>query len=129
NNSCNLGSIDVSKFHSLENRDSHNINWAHLRHVVHTSIDFLDKVIDTCTWPLPEIEETVKRTRPIGLGIMGFADLCLKLKITYGSRESCELMDEVMGFVRREAWIKSLELGAEKGPFPEFNLNRQAYES
>lgn len=127
NNSCNLGSIDVSKFHSSENRDSRNINWDQLRHVIHTSIQFLDNVIDTCIWPLPEIEDTVKRTRPIGLGIMGFADLCLKLNVTYGSPESCELMDEVMGFVRHEAWNRSLQLGAEKGTFPEFNANREAY--
>jgi ribonucleoside-diphosphate reductase alpha chain len=129
NNSCNLGSIDVSKFYQPGLGERRNIDWNHLRHVVRYSLQFLDNVIDTCSWPLPEIEDTVKRTRPVGLGIMGFADLCLKLKITYGSDESCTLMDEVMGFVRREAWIKSLELGAEKGPFPEFNLNRQAYES
>ena len=91
NNSCNLGSIDVSKFHDTDNRGRRNINWNHLRHVVHASTQFLDNVIDTCTWPLPEIEDTVKRTRPIGLGIMGFADLCLKLSITYGSPESCAL--------------------------------------
>jgi ribonucleoside-diphosphate reductase alpha chain len=127
NNSCNLGSIDVSKFHDTDNRGRRNINWNHLRHVVHTSTQFLDNVIDTCTWPLPEIEDTVKRTRPVGLGIMGFADLCLKLGITYGTPESCALMDEVMGFVRYEAWNKSLQLGLEKGAFPEFEENRPAY--
>ena len=126
NNSCNLGSIDVSKFYDPE-RGRRNINWNHLRHVVHCSTQFLDNVIDTCAWPLPQIEDTVKRTRPVGLGIMGFADLCLKLRINYGSQESCDLMDEVMGFVRREAWIKSLELGAAKGVFPEFEANREAY--
>jgi ribonucleoside-diphosphate reductase alpha chain len=128
NNSCNLGSIDVSRFHDTDSRGRRNINWNHLRHVVHTSTQFLDNVIDTCTWPLPEIEDTVKRTRPVGLGIMGFADLCLKLGITYGSPESCELMHEVMGFVRYEAWNKSLHLGLEKGAFPEFEENRSAYQ-
>jgi ribonucleoside-diphosphate reductase alpha chain len=117
NNSCNLGSIDVSKFYapikqrSRTVKPTDDINWIHLQHVVHASVRFLDNVIDTCTWPLPEIEETVKRTRPIGLGIMGFADLCLKLGITYGSPASCALMDDVMGYVRREAWIMSLQLG------------------
>jgi ribonucleoside-diphosphate reductase alpha chain len=127
NNSCNLGSIDVSKFYDPEHRSRRNIDWNHLRHVVHYSTQFLDNVIDTCAWPLPQIEDTVKRTRPVGLGIMGFADLCLKLRINYGSQESCELMDEVMGFIRREAWIKSLELGDAKGVFPEFEANREAY--
>src|SRR6266852_2084767 len=87
NNSCNLGSIDVSKFYDPEHRDRRNINWNHLHHVVHYSTQFLDNVIDTCTWPLPKIEDTVKRTRPVGLGIMGFADLCLKLRIAYGRSE------------------------------------------
>jgi ribonucleoside-diphosphate reductase alpha chain len=127
NNSCNLGSIDVSKFYDPEHRDPRHINWNHLRHVVHYSTQFLDNVIETCAWPLPQIADTVKRTRPLGLGIMGFADLCLKLRITFGSQESCDLMDEVMGFVRREAWIKSLELGTAKGVFPEFEANRAAY--
>jgi len=127
NNSCNLGSIDVSKFYDPEHRDRRNINWDHLRHLVHCSTQFLDNVIDVCAWPLPQIEDTVKRTRPVGLGIMGFGDLCLKLLIKYGSQESCDLMAEVMGFVRREAWIKSLELGAAKGVFPEFEANRDAY--
>ena len=94
---------------------------------MHFSAQFLDNVIDTCHWPLPEIAAVVKRTRPVGLGIMGFADLCLKLQITYGTPESCELMNEVMGFIRREAWIKSLQLGAQKGVFPELEFNRNAY--
>jgi ribonucleoside-diphosphate reductase alpha chain len=113
-NSCNLGSIDVSKFHVPDHREPRNIDWNQLRHVVHFSIQFLDNVIDTCTWPYSAIEQTVKRTRPVGLGIMGFADLCLKLKISYGSPESCALMEEVMSFVRYEAWNRSLQLGEEK---------------
>jgi ribonucleoside-diphosphate reductase alpha chain len=123
-NSCNLGSIDLAKFYDPINR----VDWDRLREVTHLSTRFLDNVIDTCTWPLPEIEETVKRTRPVGLGIMGFADLCLSLKITYGSPQSIDLMDEVMGFVRREAWVESLRLGAERGVFPELEPNREAYD-
>jgi ribonucleoside-diphosphate reductase alpha chain len=58
---------------------------------------------------------------------MGFADLCLALGVIYGSDESIELMEHVMGFVRREAWKASLDLGTEKGVFPEFEANRDAY--
>ncbi len=122
-NSCNLGSIDLAKFYDPVNR----IDWDRLREATHLSTRFLDNVIDTCTWPLPEIDDTVKRTRPVGLGIMGFADLCLSLKVTYGSPQSIDLMDEVMGFVRREAWMESLRLGAERGVFPELEPNREAY--
>jgi ribonucleoside-diphosphate reductase alpha chain len=130
NNSCNLGSIDVAKFYE-EKGDGTNaddcINWDHLAHVTHLCTRFLDNVIDTGHFPLPEIDDVVKRTRPVGLGIMGFADLCLKLKVTYGSEESLELMEKVMGFIRKEAWRASLNLGEEKGVFPELEPNREAY--
>src|SRR5712692_8879219 len=122
-NSCNLGSIDVAKFYDRENR----LDWDRLRECTRWCTRFLDNVIDTCAWPLPEINDVVKRTRPLGLGIMGFADLCLNLKITYGSPASIDLMDEVMGFVRREAWNESLRLGAERGVFPELEPNRESY--
>jgi ribonucleoside-diphosphate reductase alpha chain len=122
-NSCNLGSIDLAKFYDAEKR----IDWDRLREVTHLCTRFLDNVIDTCAWPLPEINDVVHRTRPVGLGIMGFADLCLNLSVTYGSPASIDLMDEVMGFVRRESWLESNRLGAEKGVFPEFEPNREAY--
>jgi len=123
-NSCNLGSIDLAKFYDAEYR----VDWDRLREVTHLCTRFLDNVIDTCAWPLPEINDVVSRTRPVGLGIMGFADLCLRLKVTYGSPESIYLMDEMMGFIRRESWIASFRIGAEKGTFPEFEPNREAYE-
>jgi ribonucleoside-diphosphate reductase alpha chain len=122
-NSCNLGSIDLAKFYDPQKR----IDWDRLREVTHLCTRFLDNVIDTCAWPLPEINDVVHRTRPVGLGIMGFADLCLRLNVTYGSAASIDLMDEVMGFVRHESWMESNRLGAEKGPFPEFEPNREAY--
>ena len=122
-NSCNLGSIDVNKFYDRENR----LDWDRLAEVTHWTTRFLDNVIDTCAWPLPEINDVVKRTRPLGLGIMGFADLCLNLKISYGSAASIDLMDEVMGFIRREAWTESMRLGAERGVFPELEPNRESY--
>src|SRR2546423_10293736 len=122
-NSCNLGSIDVNKFYDRENR----LDWDRLAEVTHWTTRFLDNVIDTCAWPLPEINDVVKRTRPVGLGIMGFADLCLNLKVAYGSPASIDLMDEVMGFIRREAWTESLRLGAERGVFPELEPNRESY--
>jgi ribonucleoside-diphosphate reductase alpha chain len=122
-NSCNLGSIDVNKFYNRETR----VDWDRLAEVTHWTTRFLDNVIDTCAWPLPEINDVVKRTRPVGLGIMGFADLCLNLKISYGSSASIDLMDEVMGFIRKEAWNESMRLGAERGVFPELEANRDSY--
>ncbi len=130
NNSCNLGSVDLSKFYVAGGDGTsveENINWEKLAHVTHLCTRFLDNVVDAGHFPLAEIDDVVKRTRPVGLGIMGFADLCLKLKVSYGHEDSNELMDRVMGFVRREAWTASLELGAEKGTFPELEPNRDLY--
>jgi ribonucleoside-diphosphate reductase alpha chain len=129
-NSCNLGSIDLSKFYKKVGdgtNDDESIEWERLARVTQLSTQFLDNVIDAGDFPLDEIDDVVKRTRPVGLGIMGFADLCLKLQITYGEPDSIDLMQKVMGFVRKEAWKASLKLGAEKGAFPEFKANREAY--
>ena len=130
NNSCNLGSIDVAKFYKKvgdgTNADDC-VDWAKLARATHLCTQFLDNVVDAGHFPLPEIDDVVKRTRPVGLGIMGFADLCLALKVTYGNQDSIELMEKVMGFVRRESWMASLRIGAEKGTFPEFEANREDY--
>jgi ribonucleoside-diphosphate reductase alpha chain len=124
NNSCNLGSIDLAKFYDEAER----VDWGRLAETTRWCVRFLDNVIDVCSWPLPEIDDVVKRTRPVGLGVMGFADLCIQLKVKYGSPASIDLMDEVMRFVRREAWTESCRLGAEKGVFPEYLPNRESYD-
>ncbi len=129
-NSCNLGSIDVAKFYKKvgDGTDADVcIDWARLARATHLCTQFLDNVVDAGHFPLAEIDDVVKRTRPVGLGIMGFADLCLALKVTYGEQDSIELMEKVMGFIRRESWMASLRLGAEKGTFPELEGNREAY--
>lgn len=128
NNSCNLGSIDVAKFYTGDGGSvDTSIDWSKLARTTHICTQFLDNVVDAGHFPLAEIDDVVKRTRPVGLGIMGFADLCLKLQITYGESESLELIERIMGFIRRESWTASLKLGTEKGVFPEFEANRGAY--
>ncbi|HEY0100219.1 MAG TPA: adenosylcobalamin-dependent ribonucleoside-diphosphate reductase [Pyrinomonadaceae bacterium] len=124
NNSCNLGSVDVAKFYDPVER----VDWESLGEAIRWSTRFLDNVIDVCAWPLPEIDDVVKRTRPVGLGVMGFADLCLQLEVSYGSPESIDFMEELMSFVRREAWLESCRLGAERGVFPEYHPNKEAYD-
>ncbi|MET0645382.1 MAG: LAGLIDADG family homing endonuclease, partial [Pyrinomonadaceae bacterium] len=124
NNSCNLGSIDLAKFYTPTTR----VDWERLAETTRWCVRFLDNVVDTCAWPLEEIDDVVKRTRPVGLGVMGFADLFLLNEITYGSDESIALIGEVMSFVRREAWAESCRLGTEKGVFPEYHPNRAAYD-
>lgn len=124
-NACNLGSLDVAKFAN----ETGEIDWAGLQKAIRTCVRFLDNVIEVCFWPLPEVKQMVHRTRPIGLGVMGFADLLLKQKIRYASPESLKVAEELMRFIRREAWLASCELGKEKGVFPELESNHEAYES
>ena len=125
-NACNLGSIDVAKYYNPITDD---VDWDGLRECVHLSVRFLDNVVDVCHWPLPEIHDTVHRTRPVGLGVMGFADLLIDKRIVYGSEESAVFADRLMSFIRKEAWLESLALGREKGPMPEFEPNHDLYET
>jgi ribonucleoside-diphosphate reductase alpha chain len=124
-NACNLGSIDVAKYYNEKTDD---IDWDRFSEDIYWSVRFLDNVVDCCDWPLPQIHDTVQRTRPVGLGIMGFADLCLHKRIAYGGEESAAFADTMMDFFRKESWRASLELGAEKGAMPEFEPNRDLYE-
>lgn len=124
-NACNLGSIDVAKYYDEQTDD---LDWDRFASDIYWTVRFLDNVIDTCDWPLPQIHETVHRTRPVGLGIMGFADLLLKKRITYGSDESAVYADRMMDFFRKCSWKASLALGAEKGVMPEFEANRELYD-
>ena len=119
--SCNLGSINVAKFVSVKGSSEaweESINWGRLQHVIRNAVHFLDNVIDANDYSIPEIKEMTRATRKIGLGVMGFADLLVKLRIPYNSEEAREVGDEVMRFINQVASIKSLEMGSLRGTFP-----------
>ncbi|MCK4398594.1 MAG: hypothetical protein KAV25_06345 [Methanophagales archaeon] len=118
--SCNLGSINVSKF--VETGDGE-IDWERLREVVWICLKFLDDVIDVNRYPLPEIEKMTKANRKIGLGIMGFAELLIKLGIAYDSKDALSLGEKLMQFITNEARRCSAQLGLERGSFPNFGLS------
>jgi len=113
--SCNLGSINLSRIVP----DGH-IDYAELGRIVRTAVRFLDDVIDVNRYPLPEIEQMTKGNRKIGLGVMGFADMLLRLQVPYDSDEACRIGGEVMAFIHDEARAESEELARERGVFPNF---------
>lgn len=112
--SCNLGSINLSKMVKDD------ILWDKLRYTVRASVHFLDNVIDVNKYPLPQIESITKANRKIGLGVMGFADMLIKLGIPYDSKDALMMAEKLMSFISKEATQKSVELAEEKGSFPNF---------
>jgi ribonucleoside-diphosphate reductase alpha chain len=117
---CNLGSLDVSKFIKRQDNAKPMIDYEGLADCVKLGVIFLDSVIDVAEWPLPEIKEWVEANRPIGLGVMGFADLLLELEIPYGSEESIRLSEELVSWIYDSALEASVKLGKIRG-MPENN--------
>lgn len=113
--SCNLGSINLARM-----TKNGKINWTKLRHTTRLAVHFLDNVIDANVYPLKETETITKTNRKIGVGIMGFADLLFLLKIPYDSTEALRIGERLIRFIAKEARAKSVELGKQRGSFPNF---------
>ncbi|MFH0768064.1 MAG: vitamin B12-dependent ribonucleotide reductase [Chloroflexota bacterium] len=117
--SCNLGSINVAKMLRTTNV-TNEIDYPKLARTVKIAVQFLDNVIDVNKFPLPQIEEMTKKTRKVGLGVMGFADMLIQLGIPYDSDEALALGEKVMVAISREATETSKKLAKERGVFPAF---------
>jgi ribonucleoside-diphosphate reductase alpha chain len=117
--SCNLGSIDLSKFVTYNNSVPC-IDFEGLKEITRSSVRFLDNTIDMSKYPLPEIDRMVTGNRKIGLGVMGFADLLYQLKIPYNSEKALEIAQEVMSFIQKESHEASKCLAQDRGVFENF---------
>ncbi|MBO6272073.1 adenosylcobalamin-dependent ribonucleoside-diphosphate reductase [bacterium] len=116
---CNLGSINLSRM--VINKDNgYEIDWDLLAQTVRTAIRFLDNVIVINNYPLPQIGEMVSNNRKIGLGIMGWADMLMKLGISYSSDEGVNLAGQIMEFIDYESKCESVELSKKRGRFANF---------
>jgi len=113
---CNLGSVNVGHFVD----ENAVVDWEGLRDAIHDSTHFLDNVIDANRYPLPQIDDLSKRIRRVGLGIMGWADMMVRVGEPYGSPRSVDLGRGLMEFVDDEAKVKSERLAEDRGAFPEW---------
>lgn len=116
---CNLGSVNLSKFVRLT-ASGPDVDWDKLADVVHRGVRFLDDVIEVNNYPLPQIAELVAGNRKIGLGVMGWADMLIKMDLGYDSEAAVSLGEKIMGFIDAEAKSASRKLAEVRGSFPNF---------
>ena len=112
---CNLGSINLKNMV----RDGQ-LDRGRLSRTVHTAVRFLDNIIDVNRWPLPQTEKLSRGNRKIGLGLMGFADALLLMRIPYASEEALRVADEVGALLEEESHLASARLAEERGVFPNY---------
>lgn len=113
NESCNLGSINLSHF-VRENI----FDWLRLGETVRLAVRYLDHVIDNNFYPVPEVREAALKTRKLGLGVMGWADALALMKIPYNSQEAVDTAEGLMAGIQRVAHEGSIELAAKSGRYP-----------
>ena len=117
---CLLGHLNLARFVT----DSGEVLWDELGRAARLGVRFLDNVIDITPYFFEDNERQQKRERRIGMGTMGLAEMLIRLGIRYGSPESLEFIDKLYGFIAREAYLASVELAREKGPFPAFDAEK-----
>ncbi|MCI8500959.1 MAG: vitamin B12-dependent ribonucleotide reductase [Oscillospiraceae bacterium] len=118
--SCNLGSVNLVAMLEERADGTYALCYDRLERTVRTAVHFLDNVIEVNRYPIEKIDETTKQLRKIGLGVMGFADMLLRLGIPYNSEEGVALGEKVMAFINKIGWEENRKLAKARGTFPLF---------
>ena len=113
--SCTLGSVNLAR---MVKNDA--IDWEKLRNTTELAVHFLDNVIDANRYSLKKIEIVTKSNRKIGLGIMGFSEMLIQLRVPYASKKAISIASKIMQFISKTAISKSIILGEIRGNFPNF---------
>ncbi len=114
---CNLGSINLAH-HIIEKSGTVEIDWDKLRTTVYTAIRFLDNLIEVNHYPTEAIAQVSRGNRKIGLGVMGFAELLIRLGIPYDSEQTVQIGENLMQMISKEARTASMNLAKKRGTFP-----------
>jgi len=122
---CLLGSINLTKFVKAPFTDNAEIDYKSLMEVIPVAVRLLDNVVEISNFPLKKQAEEAASKRRMGLGITGLADLFAMMKVKYGTKESIELAEKLMGTIRDIAYDASIDIAVEKGEFP--LLDRERY--
>ncbi len=122
--SCNLGSIDLSKYVYIDSEGMPRIAWRQLAEDLRVIARFMDNVIDVAKWPLPQLEQAIKRTRKIGVGVMGWAYMLIKLGIPYDSVDAIYLAYHLAEWIEYNLALASIELAKERGSFPIYDSSK-----
>jgi ribonucleoside-diphosphate reductase alpha chain len=120
---CTLGHINLAKMYKdvPSNTWSAKIDWAGIDDMARLAVRFLDDVIEVNHYPLPQIEEMHKKgNRKIGVGVMGFADLLIKLGIPYDTNEAREVAEAIAKQISDITDKASVGLAKERGFFPNY---------
>ncbi|SPT60354.1 Ribonucleoside-diphosphate reductase subunit alpha [Actinomadura madurae] len=118
---CNLGSVNLAA-----HVDASGIDWERLRSTVRTAVRFLDRTIDRGFYPTPEAEKANRKWRPVGLGVMGLADVFFTLRLPFDSAEARELSTRIAEEIALAAYHASADLAALHGPLPAYGMTRTA---
>jgi ribonucleoside-diphosphate reductase alpha chain len=117
--SCNLGSINLARL-----VDQGRFELERFQETIRWAVRFLDDVIDANQYPLEKITEVTRGNRKIGLGLMGFADVLIKMGVAYDSADGRKFGEYIMSTLGREAREASCDLAEQRGVFPNFKGSR-----